>query len=44
MIFKVAQPIYECLRPLFFPFMEIDYKVESINFVYNGLSYLFWVD
>ena len=43
MIFKVVQPIYKYLHPLFFLFMEIKYKVESINFVYNRLNYLFWV-
>ena len=41
MIFKVVQPIYKYLHPLFFLFMEIKYKVESINFVYNRLNYLF---
>ena len=40
-IFKVVRPINECLHLLFFSLIEIEYKVESNNSVYNGLSCLF---
>ena len=43
MIFKMVQPINECLYPLFFSLIKIKYKVENIYSIYNGLNYLFRV-